>query len=105
MVTLRNIFIAILAQGPFLRFCRNIFNGKLLGLFHKRSHFRDNGESKIAFTTKKKAEKSAIRMERIKGIHFSVFKCVFCNGWHIGANRYQMRKNDIHNDKSAYKPE
>ncbi len=40
------------------------------------------------YNTKKTAIKSANSMAKKKGVHFSNYKCLYCNGYHIGKNRY-----------------
>ena len=92
MITIANIYKAIKGQMPLKRFCKNLMNGRLNGLISKRSHLRENGESKIPFSTEKKARKASERMQRKNGYHFSVYKCLYCDGWHIGADRYKMNR-------------
>jgi len=88
---LRNIILAIGDQMPPRRFLRNLFKGNLLGLLHKRSHFRDDGQAKIAYGSKATAEKSARKMTEKKGVYFSNYKCLYCDGYHLGKN-WQARK-------------
>lgn len=48
---------------------------------------RKDGKAKDAFPTCESALKAAQRMEKKHGKHLSVYKCVFCDGFHIGKNR------------------
>lgn len=86
---LKNIILALKDQGPFKRFIRNFFiTRNAWGLFHKNSHWRgDTGEAKVMYNTKKTALKSAEAMGNKRGIHFSVYKCIYCDGYHLGRNR------------------
>jgi hypothetical protein len=57
-------------------------------MFHKNSHLRaDTGLPKVMYNTKESALKSAESMGKKRGVHFSTYKCVFCDGYHIGRNR------------------
>lgn len=85
---IRNIILAIRDQGPLRRFFRSFFvtrNG--WGLFSKRSHFRDNGDSKVMYNTKASAMKAAKKMSEKHGVYFSNYKCLYCDGYHLGKNR------------------
>lgn len=86
---IRNLILALKDQGPFKRAFRNFFiTGNAWGLFHKHSHFRqDSGDPKVMYNTKETATKSAMAMEKKRGVHFSVYKCLYCDGYHIGKNR------------------
>lgn len=76
-------------QLPLKRFLRNFFvTGNAWGMFHKHSHQRaDTGQPKVTYNTKETAQKAAESMSRKQGKHFSVYKCVFCDGYHLGRNR------------------
>ena len=84
---LRNIILAIKDQMPLSRFLRNLRKGHLLGIVNERSHIRDNGQAKVMYNTKQSAQKSAESMSKKKGVHFSNYKCIYCNGYHLGKNR------------------
>lgn len=45
--------------------------------------------------TKEDALKVAAKMSAKHGVHFSAYKCLFCDGYHIGKNR-DNKKNDTH---------
>jgi hypothetical protein len=89
---LRNILLVVKDQMPLKRFIRNFFitrNG--WGLFHKNSHISfSSGKPKIMYSRKASAEKGAASMNKKTGNVFSAYKCLHCDGFHIG-------KNKIHN--------
>ena len=86
MVKFRNIRLALKDQMPLKRFVKNLFKGHLIGLLHKRSHQREDGVSKVMYNTKASATKAAQKMAEKHGKYFSNYKCLFCNGYHIGKN-------------------
>lgn len=86
----KNVILALKDQLPLNRLIRNLFNGKLKGLFHKRSHFTHEGKPKQIYNTKETAIKSALKMSEKTGYYFSNYKCVWCNGYHIGKNNVQV---------------
>lgn len=58
------------------------------GMFYKSSHINSGtGKPKVMYNTKKTAIKSAEKMSEKYNKHFSYYKCVFCNGYHIGKNK------------------
>lgn len=85
----RNLILGLKDQGPFKRAFRNFFiTGNAWGLFHINSHIRqDNGQPKVMYNTKETALKAAESLEKKRGVHFSVYKCIFCDGYHLGKNR------------------
>jgi len=88
-VTIRNIFMVMKDQMPLKRFIRNFFiTRNAWGLFHKNSHisFR-SGKPKVSYNTKATAIRSAERMGEKHDKHFSPYKCLHCDGYHIGKNR------------------
>jgi len=87
---IKNIILALKDQLPLRRLIKNILNGKIYGLFHKRSHFRANGQAKVTYNTKETATKSAEAMSKKTGFYFSNYKCVWCDGFHIGKNNVQF---------------
>jgi hypothetical protein len=84
---IRNIILALKDQGPITRFLRNLRKGHVLGLFSRRSHERDDGKLKVMYNTKASAEKAAASMTKKHGVWFSNYKCLFCDGYHLGKNR------------------
>ena len=85
-----NLLLALREQGPIKRAFRNFFITKnAWGMFHINSHETERDgirKTKIGFS-KKSAIKGAEKMSQKHGIHFSVYKCVFCDGYHIGKNK------------------
>jgi hypothetical protein len=90
---LRNIYLGIKDQLPVSRLIRNIRTGNVFGLFFKRSHLNFSGEAKITYSSKEKAQKAAAKMLEKKGLYFSNYKCIFCDGFHIGKNRSNQNGN------------
>lgn len=84
---LKNLILGLKDQGPLTRFVRNLLKGHVLGLFSKRSHFNQNGSEKIKYNTKQTAIKSAEKMRQKHGKWFSNYKCIYCDGYHLGKNR------------------
>ena len=86
---LRNIWLALLDQGPWRRFIRNFFiTGNAKGLFHVNSHISaGSGKPKVMYNTKASAEKAAVAMGKKNSVHYSPYKCMRCDGYHIGRNR------------------
>lgn len=88
MMKIKNIYLALKDQLPLKRFVVNLFKGHIFGLFSVNSHQRfDTGKPKVMYNTKESATKSAKSMSEKRGVHFSNYKCVFCDGYHIGKNR------------------
>jgi hypothetical protein len=92
---IRNIYLVFLDQLPLERLWRNLRKGHLKGLLHARSHFTHGGTPKVTYNTKPTAEKAAKTMSEKTGHYFSNYKCLHCDGYHIGKNR----------DKSLYHPD
>ena len=83
---LRNLYLALKDQLPLSRLIRNIRKGHLLGLFSRRSHENANGNPKISYGSKQSAMKAAEAMKKKRGVYFSNYKCIWCDGYHIGKN-------------------
>lgn len=88
-VKLRNVYLALKGQLPWKRFYRNFFvNGNGWGLFSKNSHFnKRSGRPKVVYDSLASARKAADALGKKRGVYFSAFKCLFCDGYHIGRNR------------------
>lgn len=86
---LKNLILALKEQGPLKRAFKNFFvTRNAWGMFHINSHIRqDTKQSKVMYNTKSSALKAAESMQKKRGTHFSVYKCVFCDGYHLGKNR------------------
>lgn len=92
---MKNLILALKDQLPLKRFFINFFvTRNAWGMFHKNSHisFR-SGEPKVMCNTKKSAIKAAESMSKKKGVHFSNYKCVYCDGYHVGKNSHNKDKN------------
>lgn len=87
---LKYLYLGLIDQMPLKRFFRNFFiTGNAWGLFHINSHIsQGNGNPKVKFNTKESALKAATKMSEKHGKHFSVYRCVFCGGFHLGKNNH-----------------
>ena len=86
-VKLKNIYLALKDQLPLARFFRNFFiTGHGRGLFSKRSHFTVAGKEKVSYGSKASAKKAAEKMQKKTGYYYSTYKCIFCDGHHLGRN-------------------
>ncbi len=74
-------------QMPIKRLLKNILNGNIIGILHKRSHFTKNGKEKIKYNTKETSLKACKNMSDKTGNIFKSYKCLFCSGYHIGKNK------------------
>lgn len=84
---IKNLYLGLKDQLPVTRLLKNLWKGHLLGLFHLRSHQNESGKPKVAYPTKLSATKAAEAMKKKRGVHFSNYKCIHCDGYHIGKNR------------------
>ena len=70
---------------------RDIFiTHNAFGIFSKNSHtnmHNNVGKDKQKYPTEASAWKAAEIMEGKFGGHFSVYKCGYCDGYHIGKDR------------------
>ena len=86
-MNIKNLYLGIKDQLPLKRLFRNLFiTGNAKGLFHKRSHYKIDGQEKISYSKAsaiKASEKMTIKYKK----DYTVYKCIFCDGYHIGANR------------------
>lgn len=89
---------------------RNLFvDRSVWGAFSIYAHARrSDGKSKISYSSKAKAEKAAFDMSKRYGYPFMVYKCLFCEGWHVSRS---VKKNaegktteEIALNKYAVKP-
>lgn len=59
------------------------------GAFSVYSHIkRSNGKPKCVFDKKNKAENAAVDMAKKYGKSFTVYKCLFCDGWHVSQDAH-----------------
>lgn len=85
-IQLRNIPTWIIDQLKRPRWFSNFFiTRNARGAFSIYSHVRrKDGLKKVTYPTKDKANKAAEAMKKKHKTHFSVYKCLYCDGWHIG---------------------
>lgn len=84
----KNLILALYEQGPIKRAFKNFCITKnAWGMFDIRSHQREDGKMKVMYNTKETANKAAESMEKKMNKHFSVYKCIYCDGYHLGKNR------------------
>ena len=70
--------------------------------FSVYSHVRrSTGTAKKTYPTKEAALKVAEKESFKKGVHFSVYKCLYCDGWHCGKNA-QNKLPEPKNEKEKY---
>jgi hypothetical protein len=88
-MTLCNVLLALQDQLPIKRFIRNFFvTRNAWGLFHINSHVaRGTGKLKVTYNTRTTACKAAESMRTRQGQRFSAYKCMYCDGYHIGKSR------------------
>jgi len=67
------------------------------GAFSLNSHINQHtGQPKVTYNTIKSAQKSAEAMSKKHNTHFSYYKCLFCDGYHIGKNKDNKTDYDKH---------
>ena len=68
---------------------KNFFiTGNAWGGFSINSHQNQHtGKPKVMYNTVKSAQKAAEQMSKKHNTHFSFYKCLFCDGYHVGKNR------------------
>lgn len=88
-ITFRNFLIWFLDQVKRRRAFINFFITKnAWGAFSINSHINQhNNKEKVMYKTIEGAKKAAETMSKKHNTHFSYYKCLFCNGYHIGKNR------------------
>ena len=71
------------------RFFYNMFISRnAWGAFSINSHInKHTGQPKVTYNHLETAMKSAEKMSQKHNTHFSVYKCLYCDGYHIGKNR------------------
>ena len=101
-ISYRNSILAIWNQLTRKGAWRNIFvTHNAFGIFCEYSHIsRRNGKPKIPYPNKKVALRAAEAIGKKHGVHFSVYKCAWCDGWHIGKNAQNKIKSDALENKA-----
>jgi len=87
MNKIKYFFLALYDQGPFKRFCRNLYKGHIFGLFSERSHLTHKGKDKVGYNSKESSLKACEKMGLKHDKHFSSYRCMICGKFHIGKNR------------------
>ena len=92
----KNLLLVLQDQGPPSRFLRNFFvTRNAWGLFSNNSHVvAGSGKPKVVYNTKASSVRAAEAMKVKHGVHFSSYKCLFCDGYHIGKNRSNKYPTD-----------
>ena len=83
-----------------------VVNRSAWGAFSIYAHAkRSDGKAKIAYVSKAKAEKAAFDMSKKYGYPFAVYKCLFCEGWHVskalGKDAHGKTTEEVALDKYA----
>lgn len=88
-IKLRNLFAWGYDQLRRPKWFTNLFvTRNAWAAFSEHSHFRaSDGQPKVGYPTKEVALKAAQKMSDKHDVHFSAYKCLFCDGWHVGRNR------------------
>ena len=96
---IKNLFLTVYDQLTREGAWRNIFvTHNAFGIFSRYSHTaRGSGKPKMSYPTKTVALKAAKAMGEKHGVHFSVYKCAWCDGWHVGKN---AQNKVVHENKS-----
>lgn len=89
MIKFRNLRIWLCDQIKRKRFFTNFFiTRNAWGAFSINSHINQKtGKPKVTYNTLETARKSADKMSIKYGKHFSYYKCLYCDGYHIGKNK------------------
>ena len=92
---IKNLILAVFNQLTRPNAFRNIFvTRNAFGIFSIYSHVsRRTGMPKVAYLSMHDALSAADLMCREYGAHYSVYKCAWCNGWHIGKNTQNRLPN------------
>ena len=86
---IRNLFLALKYQLPLKRAFHNFFvTRNAWGMFYKSSHVaQGSGKPKFQYGSIETARKASLSMEKKYEGKFRPYKCVFCDGFHIGKNK------------------
>lgn len=87
---IKNLLLALKYQLPVKRFFKNFFISRnAWGLFSVNSHYvgGDINKPKVTYNRYESAKKAANSMSKKYNKHFSVYKCIWCDGFHLGKNR------------------
>jgi hypothetical protein len=95
-IKIKNIWRVLKDQGPPQRFFKNwVVTRNAWGLFSPNSHIAAySGQPKIMYKTKESSLRAAEGMKKKHGVHFSSYKCLWCDGFHIGKNSSNKKTVD-----------
>ena len=63
------------------------------GAFSINSHIRGmDKKEKVVYPSREVALKAAEAMSKKHSVHFSIYKCLYCSGWHVGRNKENKEK-------------
>lgn len=88
-ITWKNFKIWFMDQVKRKTWFRNFFiTRNAWGAFSINSHINQHtGQPKITYNHVESALKAADKMSKKNNTHFSIYKCLYCDGYHIGKNR------------------
>jgi len=94
---IHNVILAVKSQLPLKRLLRNFFVTKnAWGMFHKKSHTKQDGTEKVKYSNLESAQKAAnSMMKKYPDKVFSPYKCVYCDFYHIGKNQTQSTVDNV----------
>ncbi len=99
-IKFKNLWLWFKDQVKRKNFFRSMFiTRNAWGAFSINSHINQHThEPKITYSLKsaqKAAEKMSKKVSEKEGrdIHFSYYKCLFCDGYHVGKNRNNKTEN------------
>ena len=89
MVKIRNLIKALSNQLPLSRAFKNFFiTRNAWGMFHKSSHIvASTGNPKVQYNTYASAQRASKSMKDKYGGRFAAYKCIYCDGYHVGKNK------------------
>lgn len=91
-ISFKNVYVWLADQ---LTHPKTLFQRKTWGVFSVYAHVRrSDRQPKSASDTKEKAYATADFMTTKYGGNYSVYKCVYCNGWHLAKGEQTPSKVD-----------
>lgn len=86
---LKNFLAVAKDQLPLKRmFINFVITRNGWGIFHKNSHIRqDNNQPKVMYNQRETAEGAAKSMNEKYDKKFRAYKCLHCDGYHVGKTR------------------
>lgn len=102
-ISIRNLGIWLTDQ---LSHPKTLLKKKSWGVFSKYAHIRrSDGIPKKASPNKEKALQTAMFMSNKYGGRYSIYKCVFCDGWHIAKESDTTPKDTVTDSPKGYQEE